>query len=148
MSEGKQDPTATRFAANVRARRELRGLSQTDLAQAVADLGHRSFRQQTIAEIEAGNRAVKLDEALALSRALGISLDSLTRPAGLTRQAGELLDATREVRDTIRQADVWTRKADDARRRLERAIERAAGHERELADELTIARHALAETSH
>lgn len=145
MREGKET-TASRFARNVRARREVRGMSQGDLAQAVADQGHPSFRQQTIAEIESGNRQVKLDEAVALSRALGISLDSLMRPAGLTRQAGGLLDAAREAREATRQAHSWARQRADARWRLDKAIGAAAGNEAPLADELAVARRALAET--
>ncbi len=90
---GSHGSTASRFALNIRARRELSGLSQRELAQALVDLGHASFRQQTIAEVESGGRQVKLDEALALARALGITVDSLIRPAGLTRQAGRAADS-------------------------------------------------------
>jgi transcriptional regulator with XRE-family HTH domain len=147
VSDGKQDPTAARFAANVKARRELRGWSQRQLAERMADLGHRSFRQQTVAEIEQGGRAVKLDEALALSRALGISVDNLIRPAGLTKVASELLAAAWETLDTTRQARHWTGESEAARRRLDKAVKRATSHETELADELAVARRALAETN-
>jgi transcriptional regulator with XRE-family HTH domain len=142
----KQDPTAARFAANVRARRELRGWSQRQLAERMADLGHRSFRQQTVAEIEQGSRAVKLDEALALSRALGISVDNLIRPAGLTKVASELLAAAWEALDTTRQAREWAGESEAARRRLAKALVAATGHEDALADELAVAQRALAET--
>jgi transcriptional regulator with XRE-family HTH domain len=146
VSEGKQDPTAARFAANVRARRELRGWSQRQLAEAMSALGYRNFRQQTLAEVEAGSRAVKLDEALALSRALGITVDNLIRPAGLTKVASELLAASWEALETTRQARDWARESEAARRRLAKALVAATGHEVELADELAVAQRAQAET--
>jgi len=146
VNESRADTAASRFAANIRSRRELHGLSQRELAQALVDLGHSSFLQQTVAEIEAGSRQVKLDEALAFSRALGITVDNLIRPAGLTREASELLDAARAALDTTRHATHWSRERDAARRQLEKAIARGASYEDELADELAVARRALAET--
>lgn len=139
------DSPAARFAANMRARRELNKMSQADLARAMTDMGY-PFRQQTVADVEVGNRNVKLDEALALSRALGISIDNLVRPAGLTRQASELLDASRQLREATRQARHWATERDAARRRLEKAVAKAAGHEQELADELAVAGRAVSET--
>ena len=146
MGEGRQDSAAGRFAANLRARRELRGWSQRQLAQALVELGHPTFRQQTVAEIESGYRQVKLDEALALSRALGISVDNLIRPAGLTARAGELLAAAWETQDANRHARHWATKHASARRRLERAIEAGDGEDA-LADELAVARRVLAEAN-
>jgi transcriptional regulator with XRE-family HTH domain len=146
VSDGKSDPAAARFAENIRARRELNGLSQQDLAQAVRDLGHTSFRQQTIAEIENCNRQVKLDEALSLSRVLGATIDHLVRPAGLTAQASELLDAARELRNAARQAAHWAGESKAARRRVNKAISTATKNELVLADEMAIARRTLAET--
>lgn len=146
MTDGKNGAAASRFAVNVRARRELRGMSQADLALALVNLGHRSFRQQTVAAIENGGRQVKLDEALALSRALGITVDNLIRPAKLTAQASELLDAAREIQETTRQAAHWAAERLAARHRLEKALKTAAGNETGLADELAVARRALAET--
>jgi len=146
VEKGKPDAAAARFAANMRARRELRGWSQRQLAEALVDLGHSTFRQQTVAEIESGYRQVKLDEALALSRALGISVDSLIRPAGLAARASELLAASWETQDANRHARDWAAKRAAARRRLVKAIE-AADRQDELADELAVARRTLAETN-
>jgi transcriptional regulator with XRE-family HTH domain len=128
----------------MRARRELRGWSQRQLAQALVELGHPTFRQQTVAEIESGYRQVKLDEALALSRALGISVDNLIRPAGLTVRASELLAAAWDTQDANRHARHWAAKHETALRRLVRAIEAGDGEEG-LADELAVARRTLAE---
>jgi transcriptional regulator with XRE-family HTH domain len=146
VSEGTPDNSAGRFASNMRARRELRGWSQRQLAQALVELGHPTFRQQTVAEIESGYRQVKLDEALALSRALGMSVENLIRPAGLTARAGELLAAAWETQDANRHARHWAAKHASARRRLLRAIE-TADREDGLADELAVARRTLAETN-
>jgi transcriptional regulator with XRE-family HTH domain len=146
VNESKTDTTASRFAANIRSRRESRGLSQRELAQALVDLGHSSFRQQTIAEIEAGSRQVKLDEALACSRALGITVDRLIRRASLTKEANELLDSAREALETTRHATHWVTERDAARRRLHKAVTKGEGNEAELADELAVARRALADT--
>jgi len=144
MSDGRSDTAAARFAVNMRRRRELRGWSQRQLAQELVDLGHSTFRQQTVAEIEAGLRQVKLDEALALSRALGLSVENLIRPEGVSARAGELLAAAWEIQDANRHARHWADKSASARRRLVTAIQ-AAGHEDELADELAVARQALEE---
>jgi transcriptional regulator with XRE-family HTH domain len=146
VSEGRPDTAAARFAANMRARRELRGWSQRELAQALVELGHPTFRQQTVAEIESGYRQVKLDEALALSRALGISVDNLIRPAGLSARASELLAAAWEMQDANRHARHWAAKHASARRRLVRAIDAGVGEDG-LADELAVARRTMAETN-
>lgn len=130
----------------MRTRRELRGWSQRQLAEVLVELGHLTFRQQTVAEIESGFRQVKLDEALALSRALGISVDNLIRPAGLTARASELLAASWEAEEANRHAHHWAARRASARRRLVSAIE-AADHEEELEAELADARRALAETN-
>ena len=137
---------AGRFAANMRARRELRGWSQRQLAETLVDLGHPTFRQQTVAEIESGYRQVKLDEALALSRALGISVDGLIRPAEVSARASELLAAAWETQEANRHASHWADRRASARRRLVSAVA-AADPDDELAEELAVARRTLVETS-
>lgn len=146
MSEVRPHTAAGRFAANLRARRELRGWSQRQLAEALVDLGHPTFRQQTVAEIESGYRQVKLDEALALSRALGISVDNLIRPAELSARASELLAAAWETQEANRHARHWADRHTSSRQRLVSAVA-AADPEDELAEELAVARRILAETS-
>jgi transcriptional regulator with XRE-family HTH domain len=146
VSDVRANTAAARFAANMRARRELRGWSQRQLAEALVDLGHPTFRQQTVAEIESGYRQVKLDEALALSRALGISVDGLIRPAELSARASELLAAAWETQEADRHARHWADRHALARRRLVSAVA-AAVPDDELAEELAVARRTLAETS-
>lgn len=58
------------FRRNVKDRRERQGLSQGDIAEAVTDLGL-PMLQQTVYRIEAGSRAVRLEEAAAVAEVLG-----------------------------------------------------------------------------
>ena len=67
------------FRKNLRARREALGVSQAALAEDLERLGY-PLVQQTIAKIESGKRPVRLDEAVALARALDTSLDQLSHP--------------------------------------------------------------------
>jgi transcriptional regulator with XRE-family HTH domain len=74
------------IAANVRAYREARGMTQEDLAGELADAGF-PFTQATIWKIENGHRPVKAAELMALADALGLGLIaymSLIRRPGLT----------------------------------------------------------------
>lgn len=58
------------FRRNVKDRRERQGLSQGDIAEAVTELGL-PMLQQTVYRIEAGSRAVRLEEAAAVAEVLG-----------------------------------------------------------------------------
>jgi transcriptional regulator with XRE-family HTH domain len=69
---------AQALAANIRARRALLNLSQSDLADAMRELGHR-WNRATVAAVEAGTRSVSTDELVGLA----LVLDALV---------GELLD--------------------------------------------------------
>jgi transcriptional regulator with XRE-family HTH domain len=59
------------FGRAVRQTREARNMSQNDLANIMG------VTQVTIHHIESGKRRVSLDQAVFLSRMLGISLDKL-----------------------------------------------------------------------
>lgn len=143
VNDSKTDTIAARFAENVRARRQLLGKSQAELAQGMRDLGFESFRQQTVAEVEAGNRQVKLDEAHALARVLGQTMDGMTRPAGLARQANALLEAAGNLLDASREESRWASERDSAQRRVEKALSAADGWPYALSDEIAVARRAL-----
>lgn len=73
------------FARNVRRRREAIGVSQGMVAAIMLSYGFRTWRQTTLAKVEAGERAVKLDEAFALAEIYDISLDDLLRDCGVER---------------------------------------------------------------
>ena len=72
------DPTdlGALLARNVRALREQRGLSQTQLAQRMNEHGLR-WLQNTIQRVEHQQRRVDIAEAHALARALGVTVDTL-----------------------------------------------------------------------
>lgn len=65
------------FRMQMRLLREVKGLTQTDLAKSLKVWGL-PFHQQTIQRIETGERPVRLDEAFLIARELGVSLDYMT----------------------------------------------------------------------
>ncbi|MBC6462620.1 helix-turn-helix transcriptional regulator [Actinomadura sp. HBU206391] len=67
-----------RFARNLRERREAMGLSQAELAERMVEAGH-AFHQQTIARVENGTRAVRLNEAEQFARVVNSTVADLTR---------------------------------------------------------------------
>ncbi len=79
-----------RFAANVREQRELKKLSQGELARRMAERGF-PYYQQTVRRIEDGRRKVSVGEAAALAGILGTTVERLTWP-GQAATAGALLD--------------------------------------------------------
>lgn len=66
-----------RIGANVRRLREAAGLTQAELATALSEEGGAAFYPQTITKIEAGRRALKFSEGLAIARVLGVTPASL-----------------------------------------------------------------------
>jgi transcriptional regulator with XRE-family HTH domain len=66
----------TRFGAEVREAREARGWSQEALAKQLQEQTGVAIHQSGIARIEAGKRALRFAEAVALARTLMISLGS------------------------------------------------------------------------
>lgn len=66
------------FRENMKRRREILGMNQTDLARRMKAQGH-AFHQQTIQRVEAGERPVRLDEAFAIADILESSVESMTR---------------------------------------------------------------------
>jgi predicted RNase H-like HicB family nuclease len=74
----------TNFIRNMRRLRELAGLNQTDLANALKDKGITTFWQQTIQRIENGQRPVRLNEAHAIAEVLGKSVEEMVQPATYT----------------------------------------------------------------
>jgi transcriptional regulator with XRE-family HTH domain len=66
-----------RFAENLRRYRELKGMSQAALADAMVARGW-PWRQQTVARLESGRRMVRFGEAAAVAETLRISLDRFT----------------------------------------------------------------------
>lgn len=64
------------FAASVARARAEKGWSQRELAKRLMEDsgGERTFHQPTVQRIESGERPIRIDEMLALSRVLGLSI--------------------------------------------------------------------------
>lgn len=70
-------PLGETFAREVRRLRELRGLSQTDLAAQLRERYGLKFHQATIDRVEKGVRPCRLDEVYALAEVLGSTVDEM-----------------------------------------------------------------------
>lgn len=70
-------PLGQAFASQVRRRRELHGLSQSDLAVRLRDDYGLKFHQATIDRIEKGQRPCRLDEVYAIAEVLGTTVDDM-----------------------------------------------------------------------
>lgn len=89
MKDDPQNTTAT-FGANMRARRTAEGWSQDHLARLMREQGFGSWRQSTVAKQEAGERPLRLAEAMmltalfrsTLSQMLTVVTDEDRRAAG------------------------------------------------------------------
>lgn len=69
-----------RFRQSLRQCREEQGLSMGELARRMVDAGWTDFHQSTVSRIEKGQRPVRLGEARALARLLGVHLGYMTAP--------------------------------------------------------------------
>ncbi len=73
------------FARSMREIRKSEGLTQQELALRVSSILDRSVDGTTITRIEKGQRALQLDEAAAIAKALGMQLRSMI-PSEVTVQ--------------------------------------------------------------
>lgn len=80
-------PLGRSFAREVRRRRELRGLSQTDLAYQLREQYGLKFHQATIDRVEKAVRPCRLDEVFAIAEVLGSSLDDMLNDWSTTERA-------------------------------------------------------------
>lgn len=137
--------TDQRFAANLRLARERAGMSQDDLAQRMSDQGYK-FHQNTITRIESGRRKVSLEEANQLAQAVGTTVDALSRPTGLARDAWMILHDVRIIRDAHKRAAETAEEFRITQAHLRAVITRLeeAGTAPALGVEMSVARRALA----
>jgi transcriptional regulator with XRE-family HTH domain len=133
------------FAANLRAAREAAGLSQEALAAKMAAAGH-PMRQQVIARVEAGQRPVRLGEAIALAEAVGSTPGALAQPQGTAADAAAIAENTRQARASYEAALTAARRFAVLRQSLEwRTGQAEAGtHAADMAAEIAAAREVLA----
>jgi len=74
---GRHKWTDERFGERVKAERDHRGWSQAHMATMQSDEGIHSMHPTTIAKIEAGDRSVRINEAVGIADLFEVSLDSL-----------------------------------------------------------------------
>lgn len=68
------------FVTNMKAAREALGWTQARLAEELNKAGVDSISQSAVSRIEKGERDVRLNEARAIAKAFGASLDSFSGP--------------------------------------------------------------------
>lgn len=88
------------FSQRLRSERESRGWSQAEMAEMLTDRGA-AMHWTTVAKIERGERAVRIDEAAAAADLLGVSVDWLLGRK-TAAPANELAHTLRGVVDTAR----------------------------------------------
>jgi transcriptional regulator with XRE-family HTH domain len=90
-------------AVNLRMQREVRQISQEELAQRMTDRGF-GFSQATIWKIEQGKRPVKISEMVGLGAALGLlSWSTLTDEPASARHEAQMERAHRGAAEAYRQ---------------------------------------------
>ncbi|MBB5161596.1 helix-turn-helix domain-containing protein [Mycobacterium sp. AZCC_0083] len=92
-----------RFGERVKQGRTDGGWSQAEMAKLLADNGVQPMHATTIAKIEAGDRSVRINEAVGIADLFGVSLDTL-----MGRSVGpadaDFAFALRVLRDTARRS--------------------------------------------
>ncbi len=74
---GNQKWIDQRFGKRVKAERDNRGWSQAEMAKMLSDKGIHPMHPTTVAKIEAGDRSVRITEAVGIADLLDVSLDTL-----------------------------------------------------------------------
>ena len=88
------------FARKVRMARMERGMSQSVLAATLANYGVKAY-MSTIAKIEAGDRSIRLNEAMALAEALNIGLPMESPEESRADAERELRELKQEIRKLL-----------------------------------------------
>jgi transcriptional regulator with XRE-family HTH domain len=98
---GRQGRIGDRFREHLRDERVRRGWSQAELAKMLSDKGIDGVYPTTIAKIEAGDRAARLDEVTTIADMFEVSVDALLgRKTGIEN---DLVYTLRGVLDTAQQ---------------------------------------------
>ena len=136
--------TDQRFGEVIRRRREAMGLTQEEVATAMAAEGL-SLSSTSLAKAEVGTRSVKIAEAVALARVLSLHLDLLELTdsgdeltALMSRASAEAATAARAASEATAEAERRQRQA-AALDVLSRARTEPASWPRGLADLLEVA---------
>ena len=95
------------FVTAMRRIREGLGISQGEMAARLNEAGWAGFRQATVSRLEKGERTVRLAEAYAIAKTLGIPLQQMTDEAALdenatrARRIGELDGLIHELNEQL-----------------------------------------------
>jgi transcriptional regulator with XRE-family HTH domain len=98
---GRRERAEQRFREQLRAERDRRKWSQAHIAKLLSDKGI-PMHPTTIAKIEAGDRAARIDEVTAVADLFGVSLDTLLGRRAKPRS--DLVYTLRDVSDTAYQS--------------------------------------------
>lgn len=116
------------LAENVRARREAAGLSQSQLAAAMVERGHR-WSQNTVYKIEAATRATMVHEALALAGVLGTSVFTLVDQPARAGRSWKWKGLTDDLHEAFSEHHATALALAEARARLAAALARVDEHD-------------------
>lgn len=108
-----------RFRENMRHIREEKGWSQGELSRRLLDSGWSVFHQTTITRIENGSRQVRLDEAIAIANALGVTLETMT----LDARAAAVLAEARKASNLRSELSALGLRYVEAQRSLRKALD-------------------------
>jgi transcriptional regulator with XRE-family HTH domain len=112
---GRREQTENYFGKRVKAERELRGWSQSRMAELLSANDIPMIHASTIAKIELGSRPTRIDEAIGIADLFGISLDALLGREGmedesshamtvLADEAARLVGEITQVRERLHRA--------------------------------------------
>ena len=79
------------FVHNLRSARTAKGMTQAELAEAMAQRGFR-WHPPTVYKVESGERQIQLGEALELSKILGVPLEDMSTPGNPSAQHRAAID--------------------------------------------------------
>jgi transcriptional regulator with XRE-family HTH domain len=99
---GSQGRAGNQFRKRLKAERELRDWSQEDVAKMLSDKGIHGVYATTISKIEAGDRAVRVDELAGIADLFGASLDGLIGRS--LNPARDLTFTLQTFMETVRQS--------------------------------------------
>lgn len=88
-----------RFAANMKALREAMGWNQADFARQLSAYGAPGLRQTTISRIEAGERNVRLNEAVAIAKVLRTTVEAMANTGPELQGVSKVLSLVTSLRD-------------------------------------------------
>lgn len=132
------------FGKVVRAMREARGWSQTDLADRLGKLGF-EYHQTTIGKLESGARPLRIGELFAMASVFDVTVEDLIASATGADEAfkgdsvADLEAASAELRDNfIEQVDAYVTQQIRVARRRSRALHASGAALPDEADPLFI----------